>query len=141
MNLVEAILSKNHITARKLFKEAISQKKRDFLTEKKKIYVAENIIMEDQEEIPIDLSEARVKIVKARIRNGKVQRRKRVSNVAGYTFRKKGSGPAKLVRMSAQERRKRKLAARRGKIKRRAKLARIRMKLKRARMKRKALGL
>jgi hypothetical protein len=84
---------------------------------------------------------ARFKIVRARIRGGKVQRRKKVSTVKGWTFRKKGKGPAKLVRMTTNERRNRKLSQRRGKLKRRTKLARFRVKLKRSLMRRKAMGI
>ena len=83
----------------------------------------------------------RFKIVKVRIRKGKVQRRKKISNVKGYTFRKKGSGPSKLTRMSARERMNRKRSQRRGKLKRRTKLARFRVRLKRSLMRRKAMGL
>jgi hypothetical protein len=82
------------------------------------------------------VSEARIRIIKARIRNGKVQRRKKVSNVSGYTIR-----AGKLTKMSPAERRKRKLGARRGKIKRRAKLNRALMKRKRSLMRRKSMGL
>lgn len=82
------------------------------------------------------LFEARVKIIKARIRGGKVQRRKRVSNVPGMTLR-----GGKLVRMSPTERRKRRMGARKAKIKRRAKLARALQKRKRSLQKRKRLGL
>lgn len=82
------------------------------------------------------LLEARVKIIKARIRGGKVQRRKRVSNVPGMTLR-----GGKLVRMSPTERRKRRMGARKAKIKRRAKLARALQKRKRSLQKRKRLGL
>jgi hypothetical protein len=78
----------------------------------------------------------RVKLIRARIRGGKVQRRKKVSAVKGFTLR---SG--KLTRMSPQERLKRKRGARRAKIKRRAKASRIRMKYQRALRKRKSLGL
>lgn len=78
---------------------------------------------------------ARIKIVKFRIRNGKIQRRKKVSNVAGYTFR-----GGKLKRMSPTERRKRRLGQKRAKIKKRAKMARILMKRKRTMLKRKRLG-
>lgn len=82
------------------------------------------------------LSEApRVKIVKIRIRNGKAQRRKKVSNVAGMTIR-----GGKLHRMSPAERRRRKMGQRRGKLKRRAKLQRSLQKRKRSLMKRKSLG-
>lgn len=78
---------------------------------------------------------ARVKIVKLRIRNGKVQRRKKVSNVSGFTMR---SG--KMTRMSPTERRRRKLGAKRGKLKRRAKMVQTLMKRKRSILKRKRLG-
>lgn len=82
------------------------------------------------------VSEARIRIIKARIRNGKVQRRKKVSNVSGYTLR---SG--QLTKMSPAERRKRKLGARRAKIKRRAKMSRSLMKRKKSLMRRKSMGL
>ena len=83
-----------------------------------------------------ELDEARISIVKARIRGGKIQRRKRVSNVPGMTLR-----GGTLKRMSAAERRRRKMGARRGKVKRRAKLSRSLMKRKRSLQKRKSLGL
>ncbi len=78
----------------------------------------------------------RKKIIRARVRGGKVQRRKVVSAVKGYTIR---SG--KLVRMSPAERRRRKLGQRKGKLKRKAKLARALIKRKRSLVKRKSLGL
>ena len=83
-----------------------------------------------------ELDEVRINIIKARVRGGKVQRRKRVSNVAGMTLR-----GGTLKRMSAAERRRRKLGARKGKMKRRAKLSRSLMKRKRSLQKRKSLGL
>ena len=89
---------------------------------------------EETEEEQLD--EARINIVRARIRGGKIQRRKRVSNVAGMTLR-----GGTLKRMSAAERRRRKLGARKGKMKRRAKLSRSLMKRKRSLQKRKSLGL
>ena len=78
----------------------------------------------------------RKKIIRARVRGGKVQRRKVVSAVKGYTIR---SG--KLIRMSPAERRRRKLGQRKGKLKRKAKLARALIKRKRSLIKRKSLGL
>ena len=83
-----------------------------------------------------ELDEARISIVKARIRGGKIQRRKRVSNVPGMTLR-----GGTLKRMSAAERRRRKMGARKGKAKRRAKLSRSLMKRKRSLQRRKSLGL
>jgi len=82
------------------------------------------------------LDEARVKIIKARIRGGKIQRRKKVSNVEGY----KVSG-GQLQRMSPAERRNRKLGQRRGKIKRRSKMTRTLMKRQKSLRKRASLGL
>jgi len=78
----------------------------------------------------------RKKIIRARVRGGKVQRRKVVSAVKGYTIR---SG--KLIRMSTAESRRRKLGQRKGKLKRKAKLARALIKRKRSLIKRKSLGL
>jgi hypothetical protein len=78
----------------------------------------------------------RVKIIRARVRGGKVQRRKKLSAVKGYTLRR-----GKLVRMSPSERLRRKRGARRAKVKRRAKMARALIKRKRSLRKRKSLGL
>ena len=78
----------------------------------------------------------RVSVIKVRIRNGQVQRRKKVSNVPGMTFR-----GGKLQRMSAKERRDRKMGARKGKMKRRAKLQQAIRKRKRSLQKRQRLGL
>ena len=86
--------------------------------------------------VDVELNEARLKIIKARIRGGKVQRRKKISNVKGYTLR-----GGQLVKMSAAEKRHRKLGARKGKIKRRAKMARALVKRKRSLKKRASLGL
>ena len=89
-----------------------------------------------KEHVAIELDEARVKVIKARVRGGKVQRRKKVSNVKGYTIR-----GGKLTRMSAKEKLDRKRGQRKGKIKRKAKMARAMMKRKRSLRKRASLGL
>ena len=89
-----------------------------------------------KEHIVVELSEARTRIIRARVRGGKIQRRKRVSNVKGYTIR-----GGKLTRMSSSERLHRKRAAKRAKIKRRAKMARALIKRRRSLRKRKSLGL
>ena len=104
------------------------------LVEMKKIVGAKiDFVSESVDEV---ISEARIKIIKLRIRNGKVQRRKKISNIGGYTFR----GGA-LKRMSVTERRNRRMGQRRGKIKRRAEKARIRVKMTRSLRRRKSLGL
>lgn len=90
------------------------------------------LVNEEEEQ----LDEARVNIVKARVRGGKVQRRKKISNVEGMTIR-----GGQLKRMSAAERRRRKMGARKGKMKRKAKMARALLKRKRSLQRRKSLGL
>jgi hypothetical protein len=78
----------------------------------------------------------RKKLVKARVRGGKVQRRKVVSGVKGYTIR-----GGKLTRMSSAERLRRRISQRKAKVKRRAKLARALIKRKRSLRRRQSLGL
>lgn len=81
------------------------------------------------------MRQGRTSIVKVRVRKGKVQRRKRVSAVKGYTIR-----GGKLKRMSMQERIRRKRGQRRGKVKRKAKMARALMRRKRSMRRRASLG-
>lgn len=90
---------------------------------------------DDIEEESLDEA-ARFKIVKARIRGGKVQRRRKVATMPGYTMR-----GGKVTRMSAMERRKRKMGQRRGKIKRKAKMSRALMRRKRSMRRRASIGL
>ena len=78
----------------------------------------------------------RTKLIRVRIRAGKVQRRVKRSAVPGYTLR-----GGKVVRMSAQERRHRKMAARRAKFKRRAKMKQSIRKRKRSLLKRRSMGI
>lgn len=76
------------------------------------------------------------KLIRVRIRAGKVQRRKVVSAVPGY----KVVG-GKIKRESSKERLDRKRGARKAKIKRRAKMARAIIKRRRSLRKREAMGL
>jgi hypothetical protein len=78
----------------------------------------------------------RAKLIKLRVRGGKVQRRKKLSDVKGYTLR---SG--QMVRMSTTERRNRRMAARKAKIKRRTKINQILRKRKISLRKRRNIGL
>ena len=110
----------------KLYRDVIEAQNTNMNSEKET-----NALAEDEE-----LDEARIAIVKARVRGGVIQRRKKVSNVPGYTLR----GGA-LKRMSPMERRRRRLGQRKGKIKRRAKLQRSLVKRKRSLRKRTSIGL
>lgn len=78
----------------------------------------------------------RSKVIRVRIRNGKVQRRKKLSAVKGYTIR-----GGKMTRMMPTERRNRKLAARRSKFKRRAKFRQALRKRKMSLRRRASMGL
>lgn len=112
----------------------MQDKRKSDVVEEKEEKSEEDDDEEEKEEEELD--EARISIVRARVRGGKIQRRKKVSNVPGMTLR-----GGTLKRMSAAERRRRKMGARRGKVKRRAKLSRSLMKRKRSLQKRKSLGL
>ncbi len=81
------------------------------------------------------LEAARIKVIKLRVRGGKVERRKRVSNIPGFTLR-----GGKLTRMSPTERRRRKLGAKRAKIKKRSKMQQILRKRARSIKQRERLG-
>jgi hypothetical protein len=78
----------------------------------------------------------RTKLIRVRFRGGKVQRRVKKSAVPGFTIR-----GGKLTRMMPQERRNRKMAARRSKFKRRSKLRQSLRKRQISLRKRKAMGL
>lgn len=103
------------------------------ILEEKFAVLKEHLMLEANRNV---IKQGRSKIIKARVRGGKIQRRKKLSAVKGFTIRK-----GKLVRMSPAERRKRKMGARRAKFKRKAKLARALMKRKRSLRKRAAIGL
>lgn len=134
--LIDSILEEKFLQADDNLSESFTEILKDKLSEAKKIVAAKHEIAELAEAIE-DLAEApRIKLIKARIRGGKVQRRVRKSGVKGMSLR-----GGKLVRITPAEKRARKMGARRAKIKRRAKLARALMKRKRSMMKRKAMGL
>jgi hypothetical protein len=78
----------------------------------------------------------RTKTFRVRIRKGKIQRRKKLSAVKGWTIR-----AGKMTRMSPLERRNRKMGARRSKSKRRAKLGQSLRKRIMSLRKRRAMGL
>jgi hypothetical protein len=125
-------------------KEVLNQRIQDLVNERLN-QVKLRIAVEMYDDVDFeeeDLSEAniqkmgRTKLIRVRIRKGKVQRRVKKSSVAGFTIR-----GGRLVRMSPLERRRRKLAARRSKFKRRAKLKQSLRKRALSLRRRKAMGL
>ena len=131
-DIVENILSNKLIDAQSLLEDKIYEILEDKLTEIKARMALE---MFDLDEGNIQKM-GRTKLVKIRIRGGKVQRRKKVSGVQGYTMR-----GGRMIRMSPQERRNRKMAARKSKFKRRAKLGQALRKRKMSLRRRGSLGL
>jgi hypothetical protein len=106
----------------------------------------EEIIAERLEQVEVEIVDeldegniqkmGRTQLVRVRFRKGKIQRRVKKSAVPGFTIR-----GGKLTRMMPQERRNRKLAARRSKFKRRSKLRQSLRKRQISLRKRKAMGL
>lgn len=124
-------------------KEVLNQRIQDLVNEKiNQVKIRLATEMYDEVEFEEELTEAniqkmgRTKLIRVRIRKGKVQRRVKKSSVAGFTIR-----GGRLVRMSPLERTRRKLAARRSKFKRRSKLRQALRKRALAIRRRKAMGL
>jgi hypothetical protein len=136
MKLIDYIVSGNLDKARELIESRLVE-----IANQKIVELKKKIATEQYEKMNVELDEAniqkmgRTKLIRVRIRAGKVQRRRKVSSVPGYTFR-----GGKMVRMTASERRKRKLGARKAKFKRRSKMSQILRKRKMSLRKRKAMG-
>ena len=136
-SLIDALLSNNLIEAKKLLDERLDELADDALTDVKEDMTLEmfDVDLDELEEGNI-MKMGRTKMIRVRIRGGKIQRRKKLSAVKGYTTR-----GGKLVRMSPVERRNRKMASRRSKFKRRAKLRQALRKRKMSLRRRSAMGL
>jgi hypothetical protein len=143
-DFVAKLLSNNVTAAKNILDERLKN-----LVNEKLDQIKMRLVTEMFEDIGVDvelefepLDEAnvqkmgRTKLIKVRIRKGKIQRRKKLSSVKGYTFR-----GGKMVRMSAAERRHRKMAARRSKFKRRAKLQQSLRKRRMSLRKRRTMGI
>jgi len=136
-SLIDAILSNDLLEAKRILDERLDELADDALTDVKDDMALEmfDIDLDELEEGNI-MKMGRTKMIRVRIRGGKIQRRKKLSAVQGYTTR-----GGKLVRMSPVERRNRKMASRRSKFKRRAKLRQSLRKRKISLRRRSAMGL
>lgn len=132
MSIFELIASGKLSEAKKLIEDRLEQIVFDKLTHLKKEISEEYL----KEYVPNIQKVGRSKIVRIRIRGGKVQRRRKVSAVQGFTYK-----AGKFSRMSPVERRRRRMSAQRAKYKRRAKMSLILRKRKLSLRKRKSLGL
>ena len=138
MRIVDALLSGNLDDARELIASRINE-----LIEEKLNNLKLRLVAEDYdpdlflpESTPNIQRMGRVKLVRLRVRKGKVQRRKKFSTVQGYTIR-----GGRMVRMSPNERIHRKRGARRAKIKIRTKHNQILRKRNISLRRRKAMGI
>jgi len=132
MSLIDFLFSDNITEAKRIISERIEEIVSAKLEEKKKQLSEEYL----KEYVPNIQKIGRSKLIRIRIRGGKVQRRKKVSSVQGFTYR---SG--RLARMSQVERRRRRMSAMRARLKRRAKMGLILRKRKLSLRKRRSLGL
>jgi hypothetical protein len=131
-DFVSKLLANKLVEAREMLEEKLDELIEERLTEEKAKIALE---MFDLDEGNIQRM-GRTKLVRVRIRKGKVQRRKKVSAVPGYTMR-----GGKMIRMSPAERRHRKMAVRKSKFKRRAKLGQALRKRKQSLRRRYSMGL
>jgi hypothetical protein len=143
MSIASSIISGDYSGAKALLEARIEEIFYEKLEEIRERLVDE--IYGDYEETLDALDEAsihnvqkigRTKLIKLRVRGGKVQRRKKLSGVRGYTLR-----GGRMVRMSTTERRNRRMGARKAKIKRRTKMNQILRKRKVSLRKRRNIGL
>ena len=131
-DFVSKLLAGSLVEARELLEDKLDVLIEERLTEEKAKMALE---MFDLDEGNVQRM-GRMKLVRVRIRKGKVQRRRKVSGVKGFTYR-----GGKMIRMSPMERRNRKMAARRSKFKRRAKLGQALRKRKMSLRRRSSMGL
>jgi hypothetical protein len=131
-DFVSKLLAGSLVEARELLEDKLDELIEERLTEEKAKMALE---MFDLDEANVQKM-GRMKLVRVRIRKGKVQRRKKLSAIPGYTMR-----GGKLTRMLPAERRHRKMAARRSKFKRRAKLGQALRKRKMSLRRRSSMGL
>lgn len=132
--MVDAIMTDQLNEANDIVAELFFDILRKKLLEMKKMIAAEIAEEALDEEV---LDEApRIRLIKARIRNGKVQRRVKKSNVKGFTL--KGG---RLKRIPPAEKMHRKRGAIKAARKRKAKVAQIRRKMKMSLRKRKSMGI
>jgi hypothetical protein len=131
-DFVSKLLAGSLVEARELLENKLDELIEERLTEEKAKLALE---MFDLDEGNIQKM-GRMKLVRVRIRKGKVQRRRKVSGVKGFTYR-----GGKMIRMSPMERRNRRMAARKSKFKRRAKLGQALRKRKMSLRRRSSMGL
>jgi hypothetical protein len=133
--LINAIENGDALETHKVFESVINSKVDELFNEFKTLIA--NEMLEEIDDDDEEVDEARIKRVN-RIRGGVVQRRKVVATDDKY--RTKGDGSQSVVRMSASERRNRKIAQKKAARKRKAKGSRAAIKRKLTNRKRTTRG-
>jgi hypothetical protein len=135
MTIIKDILENRLTEAKDKIDEMLVATAQRKLVECRKMISATRQIDEEYDYV-VTLEEGRFKIVRAKVRAGKVLRRHKEATKAGFTMR-----GGKVTKMSPKERRNRKLSQRKAAKKRKGKLSRSRMNTKKALRKRRAMGL
>jgi len=135
-NIIQNIVNKNLVSVRKSIDESMADRISIRLIDLKKGIQAEHFSLPLDEERDLVIEAGRFKIVRARVRAGKVQRRKKVATIDGFTMR-----DGKVTKMSPRERQNRKISQKKARFKRRAKKHQARRSTVRAMRKRKSVGL
>lgn len=140
-NFVTSLLQNNSFEAKNILNNRVRELIDEKLGQIKLRLVSETFgdvsaVVDFINESPTVTRYGRTKLVRVRVRQGKIQRRKKFSAVKGYTIR-----GGKLVRISPSEHRHRIVAARRAKFKRRAKMSNALRKRQRSLRRRRTLGL
>ena len=136
MSIIKNIIEKDFSELRTSIDESLSEKITLRLIDLKKEIQAEKFAIPIDEEQDLIFEAGRFKIVRARVRKGKVLRRHKEATRAGFTMRN-----GKVTKMSPRERMNRKRSQRKARIKRRAKKNIARRKTKKAMRLRRAIGL
>jgi len=126
MNIVKHITSNNLVEAKQEIDDLLFEMAQQKLVEVRKMISVSDWVIE----------EGRFKIVRAKVRNGKILRRHKEAAMDGFTMR-----GGKVTKMSPTERRKRRLSQRKGARKRKAKRVQTRVNTKKALRKRRSMGI
>ena len=120
MNIADALISGDIVKARELIENRLEQLFVEKLDERK-LQITEQMFGENSSlEEGNFYHQGRSKIIRVRVRGGKIQRGRKQATLKGHTIRK-----GKLVRMTPLEIRNRQLGSRKAAIKRRSKMNQI----------------
>lgn len=136
MNIIENIIDEDLVGLKYLVDESLTDLIELRLLDLKKDIAALHFGMPIDEEYDLVIEAGRFKIVRAKVRAGKILRRHKEATRSGYTMR-----GGKVTKMSPKERMNRRRSQLKGKRKRKAKANQSRRSTKKAMRKRRMIGL